>query len=174
MGKAKPKAAKEADCGQSAPSSSMPALARLHARAIEPPHSYVEPLNVVDLLPAQPGFLLLVDDFLSAGECARLIEAADAAGLQPSSEADRRPKKGEAFLDRESLAFVDSALTEALWSRLRPVLPDVVRGTGALAEPYGFHGDGRGRGGHGREGVRGQVSDATRTRRGRVEQAARG
>ena len=158
MGKASVgKASKKPDPApsQGAAPTAQPVLARHLAHALD---KWYEESTVVDLVPAQPSFLLGVDDFLSESECTRLIEAADHAELQPSSESDRRPKKGEAFLDRETAAFVDAAFADALWSRLRPHLPAVSRGTtGVTAEPLGFHGDGRGRGGRGREGVGGQL-----------------
>lgn len=113
------------------------------------------PLHATDLVPAQPGFLFFIEDFLSAPECAALIKAADAAGLQPSSAADRRPKKGEAYLDRESVAFLEPTLADELWRRLAPLLPVVERAGGRMAGPTGFHGDGRGR--DAKSGVGGQL-----------------
>jgi len=134
------------------------ALAKLHQGALRQRSEWDEPLVAADLVPEQPAFLLLVDDFLSASECKALIAAANAAGLAESPLSDQRPKKGEAFLFRESVAFVEPAVTAELWARLRPLLPDIERGTsGAVAEPLGFHGDGRGRGGAGKEGVSGQL-----------------
>ena len=114
------------------------------------------PLTAVDLVPDQPGFLIFVEGVLSPPECSRLIADASASELKASTEADRRPRKGEAYLDRESATFIDSALTQELWSRLHPLLPLVDRHTGVVV-PHGFHGDGRGRGGKGREGVGGQL-----------------
>ena len=61
------------------------------------------------------------------------------APLTSSSAADRQPKKGEAYLDRQSLALVDEALSTAIWRRLRPHLPDPLDGR----TPVGLHGDGR-------------------------------
>ena len=57
--------------------------------------------------------------------------------LQPASGADLNPRKGEAFLNRESAAFVDAAFATSLWARLRPCLPEVDG-----RQPVGFHGDG--------------------------------
>jgi hypothetical protein len=96
-------------------------------------------LAVRDLCPAQPAFLLAVDNFFSARECESLIRAAEAASLQPASASDLRPRKGEAFLDRSSLAFVDPGLSSSVWGRLRPLLPDIGERT-----PVGLHGDGVG------------------------------
>ena len=61
------------------------------------------------------------------------------APLTSSSAADRTPKKNEAYLDRQSLALVDEALSTAIWRRLRPHLPDPLDGR----TPVGLHGDGR-------------------------------
>eukprot|EP00966_Prymnesium_polylepis_P115862 2678465-Prymnesium_polylepis.2 len=137
------------------PSATDLALHRLLARALD---DYCDDdARAEDLVPSQPGFLLQLDEFISPSECARLVAATDAAHLQPSTEADRRPRKGEAFLDRETVAFVEPALADALWARLRPHLPDVPRASRVVATPCGFHGDGRGRSGRGREGVGGQL-----------------
>lgn len=91
----------------------------------------------VELVPAQPGFLVAVPAFLTATECTKLIAAADGAGLQPASGADLNPRKGEAFLNREKVAFVDPGFAASLWARLSPCLPETDG-----RQPVGFHGDG--------------------------------
>ena len=100
----------------------------------------MDPLVAVDMAPLQPGFLLLVEAFLTPTECRRLVDAANsnAAGLKESPLCDQRPKKGEAFLFRDSSAFVAPELTAELWKRLRPLLPEVDRGAGKAAVPVGY------------------------------------
>ena len=99
---------------------------------LDPSH---RPGPAVDLVPAQPGLILVVDAFCSAEETERLCGAAAISALQPPSAADKQPKKNEAYLDRDTCAFDDPALAAALWARLRPLLPDVGDRT-----PVGFHG----------------------------------
>ena len=76
-----------------------------------------------DLWPASPGFLVIVPDFLSAEECRQLRAAVDTVGLNAASLTDLRPRKNEAYLDRESLAFECAALSCKLWERLEAVAP---------------------------------------------------
>ena len=97
--------------------------------------------NIVrqDLHPAQPEFIVALRGFLAPHECRTLCDFIDRAPLANSSAADRQPKKGEAYLDRQSLALVDEALSTAIWRRLRPHLPDPLDGR----TPVGLHGDGR-------------------------------
>ena len=97
--------------------------------------------NIVrqDLHPAQPEFIVALRNFLAPHECRALCDFIDRAPLANSSAADRQPKKGEAYLDRQSLALVDEALSTAIWRRLRPHLPDPLDGR----TPVGLHGDGR-------------------------------
>lgn len=104
----------------------------LHLLCPEAPHG----LGTRDLHPEQPGFILTIDQFLSPGECAALMAAADSLGLEPARPDDLRPKKNEAFLNRETLAVVDVQLAERLWSRLLPHLP-CLEGR----EPVGLQGD---------------------------------
>ena len=114
--------------GSGRPSSSL-----AHALERTPPDGLV----TRELVPAQPGFLIAIDGFLTDAECERLIAAADASELRPSTAAYRTPKKNEAYLDRESGAFVDEPFSSAVWARLRPSLPDIDG-----REPVGLHGDG--------------------------------
>ena len=97
--------------------------------------------NIVrqDLNPSQPEFIVALRNFLAPHECRTLSDFIDRAPLANSSAADRQPKKGEAYLDRQSLALVDEALSTAIWRRLRPHLPDPLDGR----TPVGLHGDGR-------------------------------
>ena len=97
--------------------------------------------NIVreDLQPAQPEFIVALRGFLAPHECRTLCDFIDRAPLANSSAADRQPRKGEAYLDRQSLALVDEALSTAIWRRLRPHLPDPLDGR----TPVGLHGDGR-------------------------------
>ena len=69
-----------------------------------------EHLQARDLLPDQPGFIVAIDGLLTQDECDSLISAAHSCGLNPPRPDDLRPKKGEAFLNRESLSIVDEAL----------------------------------------------------------------
>ena len=89
-----------------------------------------------DLVPAQPHLLIAIDDFFTASECRALIAAAHAIGLQPASAADLTPRKNEAFLNRDSGAFVDPTFASAVWKRLFPFLPQI---DGRV--PVGLHGD---------------------------------
>ena len=97
--------------------------------------------NIVreDLSPSQPEFIVALRGFLAPYECRALCDFIDRAPLANSSAADRQPRKGEAYLDRQSLALVDEALSTAIWRRLRPHLPDPLDGR----TPVGLHGDGR-------------------------------
>ena len=78
-----------------------------------------------DLWPASPGFLVVVPGFLSADECRQLRAAVDTVGLNAASLTDLRPRKDEAYLDRESLAFECAALSRKLWERLEAVVPAI-------------------------------------------------
>ena len=95
-----------------------------------------------DLVPDQRGLIVAVDHFLSPDECWALVTAASSIGLQPPRPDDLRPKKGEAFLCRETLALVDQPLAARLWRRLLPLLPPLDG-----RSPVGLHGDVHGAGG---------------------------
>ena len=97
---------------------------------------------VRDLVPDQRGLIVAVDHFLSPDECWALVTAASSIGLQPPRPDDLRPKKGEAFLCRETLALVDQPLAARLWRRLLPLLPPLDG-----RSPVGLHGDVHGAGG---------------------------
>ena len=109
-------------------------LAKLHARALV--ESELPPTHSRDLVPSQPNLLVAIDDFFSPAECASLVAAANASGLQPPSAADLTPRKNEAFLNRESSAFVDAGFAAAVYRRLLPHLPEIDGRT-----PVGLHGD---------------------------------
>ena len=94
------------------------------------------PENSLDLVPGQPGLIISIDDFLTADECRKLIELADAQ-VQPPPKADLVPKKNEAFLDRDTAVIADELLAQEIWERLLPHLPEV---DGRV--PVGLHGDG--------------------------------
>jgi len=95
-----------------------------------------------DLVPDQPGFIIAIPDFLSREECAALIAGGEHLGLSPPSASDLQPRKGEAFLNRDTLRFHDSYLSLKLWQRLQPHLPSL----GVDRVPLGLHSDGsRGR-----------------------------
>lgn len=89
-----------------------------------------------ELAPDSPGLIVAIDAFLSADECVELMSAAVALGLQPARPDDLRPKKNEAFLNRESLLIVDEQLAARIWSRLLPHVPQLDG-----REPVGLHGD---------------------------------
>ena len=55
-----------------------------------------------------------VESFLAPHECEEMINIINQIGLNPPSPKDLHPKKGEAFLCRESFAFEDPALGEKL------------------------------------------------------------
>jgi hypothetical protein len=102
------------------------------------------PESSLDLVPGQPGLIISVGNFLTADECDKLIELADAQ-VQPPPKADLVPRKNEAFLDRDTALIMDEMLAKTIWDRLLPHLPEV---DGRL--PIGLHSDGR-------RGVAGQV-----------------
>ena len=83
-----------------------------------------------------PGLIVAIDTFLTAEECSALISAAAALGLQSARPDDLRPKKGEAFINRETLVIVDDPLAAILWLRLLPHLPPLNG-----REPVGLNGD---------------------------------
>jgi hypothetical protein len=89
-----------------------------------------------EVVPVNPGFIVALDAFLSADECVALMSAAVALGMQDAKPDDLRPKKNEAFLNRESLRIVDEQLAARIWSRLLPHLPQLDG-----REPAGLHGD---------------------------------
>lgn len=76
-----------------------------------------------DAVAESPGLILRIHGFLAPHECRKMREVIDAAGLNPPNGKDLHPRKGEAFLCRESLSFGDEALSAALWARLQPLLP---------------------------------------------------
>ena len=88
-------------------------------------------------MPQQRHLLISIDDFFSSDECRALRAAAcDASNLQPPTAADLTPRRNEAFLNRESAAFIDVAFASCVWSRLLPYLPEVDG-----RAPVGLHGD---------------------------------
>lgn len=87
-------------------------------------------------MPSSPGLIIAVDHFFSEAECEALIGAVHVANLQPPSTSDLTPKKNEAFLNRESVGFIDLSFADRVWQRLRPFLPDIDGRT-----PIGLHGD---------------------------------
>lgn len=93
--------------------------------------------RAVDLAPATPGFVLQVHDLLTREECAAIIGACEAMGVQPAASRDKQPRKGEAYLNRDSSRFVDARLTEQIWARVRPYVPQL---DGRV--PLGLRGDG--------------------------------
>jgi len=99
------------------------------------PEAPVE-MAACELVADSPGLIVGIDSFLTADECAALISAAAALGLQPARPDDLRPRKGEAFINRETLVLVDAPLVARLWSRLLPHLPPVDG-----REPVGLQGD---------------------------------
>ncbi len=56
------------------------------------------------------------------------LSAIHALGLNPPSPKDLHPRKGEAYLCRESFAFADASLGDALFERMRPFLPQDMEG----------------------------------------------
>eukprot|EP00756_Hemistasia_phaeocysticola_P062447 Hpha_TRINITY_DN5875_c0_g1::TRINITY_DN5875_c0_g1_i2::g.45571::m.45571 len=96
----------------------------LHSRELRlsAEHPEGEELEVEDLVPESPGLILRIRGFLAPHECRRMRAVVDAAGLNPPSAKDLHPRKGEAFLCRESLSFTDPSLDAALWARLAPLL----------------------------------------------------
>jgi predicted 2-oxoglutarate/Fe(II)-dependent dioxygenase YbiX len=78
-----------------------------------------------DLVPSQPGFILVVPGFFTLHECAMLREAMEAAGLNTATHADTHPRKNEAYLDRESLTFRDEIVERVVYERLAPLAPAV-------------------------------------------------
>ena len=105
-------------------------------------------LEVRDLTPTEPNFLLVVDDFLTPTECRRFIGAIEDGGVVPMqgpSPSDLKPRKNEALLNRDSAAVTDSQLCDVLWSRLAPLLPVLSKaeGTPSPRFPLGLVGDGK-------------------------------
>ena len=89
-----------------------------------------------DLAPSTPGFVVVTRGVLSPDECDALRDCASQAGLNPPSEADLHPRKGEALVDRFKLSFSDDNLRRFLERRLRglgcfPAVPG--------REPVGLH-----------------------------------
>ena len=68
----------------------------------------------LDLVPEQPGFIVVIPQFFSSMECAQLRTIIDTIGLNPPNGADLNPRKNEAFLKRRSLSFVDPHLCASL------------------------------------------------------------
>lgn len=112
---------------------SSPALQHALAYALDAEHI---PVRSRQLVPDQPHLMIAVDSFFSESECSALIAAAHASGLQPPSAADLTPRKNEAFLNRESSAFIDISFAQRVWRRLLPYLPEI---DGRV--PVGLHGD---------------------------------
>jgi hypothetical protein len=105
-------------------------LCSLHRRLLSawPHQPHVAFLEAEDKDPSQPGFIVGVEAFLAPHECDAMVECINAVGLNPPSPKDLHPKKGEAFLCRESFAFEDPALGAALFQRMKPFLPVDVGG----------------------------------------------
>lgn len=82
-------------------------------------------LEPVDVVPEQPGFLVTVHNFLTPYECKQLRKVFDEVGLNPASKADLKPRKNEAFLNRESLACPNELLYNKMWGRLEPLAPSL-------------------------------------------------
>jgi hypothetical protein len=71
----------------------------------------------------QPGFIIGVSEFLAPHECDAMIGFVSEIGLNPPSPKDLHPKRGEAYLCRESFAFSDANLGAALFERMKALLP---------------------------------------------------
>ena len=94
----------------------------------------------VDLAPDQADYIIAVHNLLSPFECAQLVAAVDAVPLNEASRSDLQPRKNEAFLNRESLAFSDASLSDRLFSRLRSFIPLVDgRAAARLQEPMRYY-----------------------------------
>ena len=61
-------------------------------------------LAAEDLVPEQRGFVVVIRNFFTPSECQQWRAIVEQVGLNPASAADLRPRKNEAFLNRESLA----------------------------------------------------------------------
>ncbi|QDZ23658.1 Fe2OG dioxygenase domain-containing protein [Chloropicon primus] len=82
-------------------------------------------LKAVDLAEDQPGFLVTVDNFLTPYECKQLRSIMEQVGLNPASKADLKPRKNEAYLNRESLACPCRVLYDKIYERMRPFAPEL-------------------------------------------------
>eukprot|EP01135_Chromosphaera_perkinsii_P008747 Nk52_evm80s1444 gene=Nk52_evmTU80s1444 len=98
-------------------------LATLHKKLRFDQPEYIGPLEVVDLFPEKPDFVLVIHNFLSTFECKQLINVIEDIQLNKASGKDTHPKRGEAYLDRENLPFKDPLLADTLWQRLKDHLP---------------------------------------------------
>ncbi|MGB1605506.1 MAG: 2OG-Fe(II) oxygenase family protein [Promethearchaeia archaeon] len=81
-----------------------------------------------ELDPSQPGFIIGVNGFLAPHECDEMMRIIDQIGLNPPSAKDLHPRKGEAYLCRESFAFEDASLAAAMFRRMLPFLPADIEG----------------------------------------------
>eukprot|EP00045_Choanoeca_perplexa_P009254 m.88272 g.88272 ORF g.88272 m.88272 type:complete len:142 (-) comp14820_c0_seq2:1901-2326(-) len=100
------------------------AFHRHHAKLKLPPVVYGRELEVIDLVPEQPGLIVLIQNFLSVRECADIIQIIDSVGLNEASPKDTHPRKGEAYLNRENATFQDAKekLCFRDWPRVCQVL----------------------------------------------------
>ena len=112
-------------------------MRRLHraAKLGDVPPGGLEEVRATELVPEQPGFIVVVPGVFAPFECDKLISVLLDVGLNPASEKDLRPRKNEAFLNRSSLAFEDPDFARGvLWPRIRPFVPDVDG-----KQPVGLH-----------------------------------
>jgi predicted 2-oxoglutarate/Fe(II)-dependent dioxygenase YbiX len=71
----------------------------------------------------QPGVFTL-PGVLSPGQCRALIERAEAIGFEPAAvRTASGPKMMTHIRNNDRVVLTDAALADALWQRLRPVLP---------------------------------------------------
>ena len=96
-------------------------------------------LQCTDLVPDQPGFIVVVRELLGCVECGRLCAAIDDVGLNMPNGADLNPRKNEAFLKRQSLSFVDPYLQSVIFQRMQAYFPPI-RHNGAERRAVGFDG----------------------------------
>lgn len=96
-------------------------------------------LVCTELAPDQPGFIVVIQDFLDSVECERLCHAIDDVGLNMPNGADLNPRKNEAFLKRQSLSFLDPYLQSVIFERLEPYFPPIQH-MGAERRAVGFDG----------------------------------
>ena len=82
-------------------------LCTLHKTLLSafPHQPHAQFLEAEDKDPSQPGFIVGVESFLAPHECDAMVGFINGVGLNPPSAKDLHPKKGEAYLCRESFAF---------------------------------------------------------------------